>query len=278
MKLHVGFDMAFECPQPTPMIFMVNVHPSRAADLVTSDSLRITPARSITTYIDNFGNKCTRLLAPAGELRVTSDAIVEDSGLPDHVDLDAEEHAIADLPHDTLVFLLASRYCETDRLMQKAWELFGKTPRGWRRVQAICDFVHSHMEFGYQHAAPRRAATDALAEKRGVCRDFAHLAVTFCRCMNIPARYCTGYLGDIGVPSDPAPMDFSAWFEVYLDGRWFTFDARHNRPRIGRIVIARGRDAADVAILTNFGAVQLVRFSVITEEAAPSTVRAYRAA
>ena len=266
MKLHVGFDMAFECPQPTPMIFMVNVHPSRAADLVTSDSLRITPARSITTYIDNFGNKCTRLLAPAGELRVTSDAIVEDSGLPDHVDLDAEEHAIADLPHDTLVFLLASRYCETDRLMQKAWELFGKTPRGWRRVQAICDFVHSHMEFGYQHAAPRRAATDALAEKRGVCRDFAHLAVTFCRCMNIPARYCTGYLGDIGVPPDPDPMDFSAWFEVFLGGRWHTFDARHNIPRIGRVLVARGREAADVAISTTFGANTLKRFAVRTDE------------
>jgi transglutaminase-like putative cysteine protease len=255
MKIHVGFDLAFECPQPTPMIFMVNVHPSRAADLVTSDSLRITP-----------GNKCTRLLAPAGELRVTSDAIVEDSGLPDHVDLDAEEHAIADLPHDTLVFLLASRYCETDRLMQKAWELFGKTPRGWRRVQAICDFVHSHMEFGYQHAAPRRAATDALAEKRGVCRDFAHLAVTFCRCMNIPARYCTGYLGDIGVPPDPDPMDFSAWFEVFLGGRWHTFDARHNIPRIGRVLVARGRDAADVAISTTFGANTLKRFAVRTDE------------
>ena len=273
MKIHVGFDMAFECPQPTPMIFMVNVHPSRAADLVTSDSLRITPARSITTYIDNFGNKCTRLLAPAGELRVTSDAIVEDSGLPDHVDLDAEEHAIADLPHDTLVFLLASRYCETDRLMHKAWELFGKTPRGWPRVQAICDFVHSHMEFGYQHAAPRRAATDALAEKRGVCRDFAHLAVTFCRCMNIPARYCTGYLGDIGVPPDPDPMDFSAWFEVFLGGRWHTFDARHNIPRIGRVLVARGRDAADVAISTTFGANTLKRFAVRTdEEIAPAVL------
>jgi transglutaminase-like putative cysteine protease len=258
--------MAFECPQPTPMIFMVNVHPSRAADLVTSDSLRITPARSTTTYVDDFGNKCTRLLAPVGELRVTSDAIVEDSGLPDHVDLDAEEHTIADLPHDTLVFLLASRYCETDRLMQKAWELFGKTPRGWRRVQAICDFVHSHMEFGYQHAAPRRAATDALAEKRGVCRDFAHLAVTFCRCMNIPARYCTGYLGDIGVPPDPDPMDFSAWFEVFLGGRWHTFDARHNIPRIGRVLVARGRDAADVAISTTFGANTLKRFAVRTDE------------
>jgi transglutaminase-like putative cysteine protease len=266
MKIHVGFDMAFECPQPTPMIFMVNVHPSRAADLITLDSLRATPARLTTTYIDGFGNKCTRLLAPAGELRVTSDAIVEDSGLPDCVEIDAQEHAIADLPHDTLVFLLASRYCETDRLMEKAWELFGKSARGWRRVQAICDFVHSHMEFGYQHAGPKKGATDALTEKRGVCRDFAHLAVTFCRCMNIPARYCTGYLGDIGVPPDPDPMDFSAWFEVFLGGRWHTFDARHNTPRIGRVLVARGRDAADVAISTTFGANTLKRFAVRTDE------------
>jgi transglutaminase-like putative cysteine protease len=217
MKIHVGFDMAFECPQPTPMIFMVNVHPSRAADLITLDSLRATPARLTTTYIDGFGNKCTRLLAPAGELRVTSDAIVEDSGLPDCVEIDAQEHAIADLPHDTLVFLLASRYCETDRLMEKAWELFGKSARGWR-------------------------------------------------CMNIPARYCTGYLGDIGVPPDPDPMDFSAWFEVFLGGRWHTFDARHNTPRIGRVLVARGRDAADVAISTTFGANTLKRFAVRTDE------------
>src|SRR6516162_8472452 len=200
MKLHVGFDMAFECAEPTPMIFMVNVHPSRTPDLMTPDRLRVIPTRSITSYVDSFGNRCTRLLAPKGSLRVATDAVVTDSGLPDRVDLAAEEHAVADLPHDSLVYLLASRYCETDRLMDKAWELFGKTPRGWRRVQAICDFVHSHIEFGYQHAGPKKGATDALSERRGVCRDFAHLAVTFCRCMNIPARYCTGYLGDIGVP------------------------------------------------------------------------------
>jgi transglutaminase-like putative cysteine protease len=271
MKIHVGFDMSFECAEPTPMIFMVNVHPSRTADLITSDRLRVTPMRSITPYIDSFGNRCTRLLAPVGSLRVAADAIVSDSGIPNRVDLAAEEHAVADLPHDTLIYLLASRYCETDRLMDKAWELFGKTPRGWRRVQAICDFVHSHIEFGYQHAGPKKGATDALTEGRGVCRDFAHLAVTFCRCMNIPARYCTGYLGDIGVPPEPEPMDFSAWFEVFLGGRWYTFDARHNIPRIGRILIARGRDAADVAICTSFGANTLKRFEVRTDEVVPSS-------
>ena len=268
MKIHVGFDLIYECKQPTPMIFILNVHPSRAADLVTPDRLRVAPARAVTTYVDSFGNKCARLLAPAGELRVAADAIVSDTGKPDLVDPSAEEHAIADLPHDALIYLLGSRYCETDRLMEKAWALFGTTPRGWARVQAICDFVHSHVEFGYEHARVTRGAVEALTDRRGVCRDFAHLAVTFCRCMNIPARYCTGYLGDIGVPEDPTPMDFSAWFEVYLGGRWHTFDARHNVPRIGRILIARGRDAADVAISTTFGPNILKRFAVRTDEVA----------
>ncbi len=273
MKIHVGFDLVYDCVQATPMIFMLNVHPSRAADLVTSDRLRVTPARAITTYIDSFGNKCARLLAPAGEIRIAADAIVSDSGKPDPVDVTAQEHAVADLPHDALMFLLGSRYCQTDRLMDQAWELFGKTPTGWRRVQAICDFVHSHVEFGYQHAAATKGAIEVLTEGRGVCRDFAHLAITLCRCMNIPARYCTGYLGDIGVPADPAPMDFSAWFEVFLGGRWYTFDARHNVPRIGRVLIGRGRDAADVAISTTFGPNTLKRFEVRTDEvSAPSPV------
>jgi transglutaminase-like putative cysteine protease len=266
MKIHVGFDIVYECVQPTPMIFMLNVHPSRVADLVTSDRLRVKPARSVTGYIDSFGNKCTRLLAPAGEIHVAGDAVVADTGKPDAVEPSAAEHAIADLPHDALIYLLASRYCETDKLMDTAWKLFGKTRPGWERVQAICDFVHSHIEFGYHHAAATKGAAEALADKRGVCRDFAHLAVALCRCMNIPARYCTGYLGDIGVPPDPAPMDFSAWFEVFLGGRWFTFDARHNVPRIGRVLIGRGRDAADVAISTTFGPNTLKRFEVRTAE------------
>jgi transglutaminase-like putative cysteine protease len=269
MNIHIGFDLVYDCVGPTPMIFMLNVHPSRAADLVGSDELRAAPARPITPYVDSFGNKCARLIAPAGEIRITADAIVSDSGKPDPVDLAAGEHAIADLPHDALVFLLGSRYCQTDRMMDKAWQLFGKTPTGWRRVQAICDFVHSHVQFGYEHAAPTKGAIEVLTEARGVCRDFAHLAVTLCRCMNIPARYCTGYLGDIGVPAEPTPMDFSAWFEVFLGGRWYTFDARHNVPRIGRILIGRGRDAADVAISTTFGPNTLKRFTVITDEVVP---------
>ena len=272
MKIHVGFDIVYEFAQPTPMILMLNVHPSRAADLLTSDRLRLTPSRAITSYVDSFGNKCARLLAPAGELHIACDTIVSDTGKPDPIEPSAEEHPIADLPHEALIFLLASRYCETDKLMNTAWQRFGETKPGWPRVQAICDFVHSHIEFGYQHAKVTKGATDVLREPRGVCRDFAHLAITLCRCMNIPARYCTGYLGDIGVPPDPAPMDFSAWFEVYLGGRWFAFDARHNTPRIGRILIARGRDAADVAISTTFGANTLKRFEVRTDEVASSEV------
>jgi transglutaminase-like putative cysteine protease len=274
MKIRIGYDMTFDCAEPTPMVLMLNVHPSRAADLMMPDWMRVSPARSITPYVDGFGNKCVRLLAPKGEINISAGTVVIDSGRPDVVDLAAEEHAISELPHETLVFLLGSRYCETDRLMQKAWELFGKTPRGWRRVQAICDFVHHHIEFGYKHAGAMRGAAEAYELRRGVCRDFAHLAVALCRCMNIPARYCTGYLGDIGVPAEPDPMDFSAWFEVFLGGRWYTFDARHNTPRIGRVLIARGRDAADVAISTTFGPNLLKKFVVHTDEILDAAVPA----
>jgi transglutaminase-like putative cysteine protease len=200
-------------------------------------------------------------------MRLAADGTVHDSGLPDVVVPQAGQHAVEDLPAETLVYLLGSRYCETDRLSDIAWQLFEKTTPGWARVQAICDFVHSHVRFGYQHARATKTATDVIIERRGVCRDFAHLAITLCRCMNIPARYCTGYLGDIGVPPEPDPMDFSAWFEVYLGGRWYAFDARHNIPRIGRIVMARGRDAADVAFSTTFGPNVLRRFVVHTDEA-----------
>jgi transglutaminase-like putative cysteine protease len=204
--------------------------------------------------------------SPPGLLEVRSEFVVEDSGLPDEVCPAAQQWDVAALPGDALPFLLASRYCDTEKLSNLAWSVFGGIEGGWQRAQAICDYAHDRIEFGYHHARGDRTASEGHEERRGVCRDFAHLAVTLSRCMNIPARYCTGYLGDIGVPADPAPMDFSAWYEVFLDGRWFTFDARHNHPRIGRIVIARGRDAADVAISTAFGPAQLVRFKVITDE------------
>jgi transglutaminase-like putative cysteine protease len=273
MKIRIGFDFIYEFVARTPMVLMLNVHPSRAIDLIKPDQLRITPALPVTRYQDAFGNTCTRLVAPGGQVEISTDALVQDGGQPDVVEPAARQYEVAELPHDTLAFLLASRYCETERLMNEAWSRFGKTPLGWPRVQAICDFVHSHVRFGYQHARATKTAAEVVIERRGVCRDFAHLAITLCRCMNIPARYCTGYLGDIGVPPEPEPMDFSAWFEVYLGGRWHTFDARHNTPRVGRIVMARGRDAADVAFSTTFGPNLLKRFIVHTDEVVEEPAR-----
>ncbi len=268
MIIRAGYDIAFHCQQATPMVLMLSVHPSRQRDLLSEHRIELSGGIAQRDYVDMFGNICTRLVAPAGLLEVRNDFLIRDSGLPDETAPDARQLEIDELPDNVLLYLMGSRYCDTQKLSDLAWSLFGNIPGGWQRVQAICDYVHGHIEFGYHHARGDRTASEGHAERRGVCRDFAHLAVTLCRCMNIPARYCTGYLGDIGVPRDPAPMDFSAWFEVYLDGRWFTFDARHNHPRIGRIVIARGRDAADVAISTGFGFAQLARFNVVTEEVA----------
>lgn len=268
MKIRIGYDMTFECTHATPMIVTLNVHYSQAAQLLAPDYLLTDPVVPIAGYRDGFGNWCTRLLAPPQYIRIYSDSTIRDSGLPDPVELDAAEVAVQDLPEETLVFLLGSRYCETDRLSEEAWRLFGHTAPGWQRVQAICDFVHHHITFGYHFARRTRTAWEAYNERNGVCRDYAHLAIAFCRCMNIPARYCTGYLGDIGVPVASEPMDFAGWFEAYLGGRWYTFDARNNIPRIGRVLIARGRDAADVAIVTTFGPNVLKQFVVRTEQVA----------
>jgi transglutaminase-like putative cysteine protease len=270
MKIRAGYQISYDCPQPTPMILTLSVHPSRISDLLTSDRMRFDPAVPANTYHDGFGNFCHVIRAPEGRLTVAADFLIRDSGAPDELAPEAVQHSLETLPVDTLVYLLGSRYCETDRFTEIAWSRFGNVPKGWLLVQAICDYVQDRIVFGYQHASPTKTAWDAHNEQRGVCRDFAHLAVTLCRCMNIPARYCTGYLGDIGVPLDDAPMDFSAWFEVYLGGRWYTFDARHNKPRIGRILMARGRDATDVAIVTSFGPCTLSGFKVITEEVAPT--------
>ena len=269
MKIRAGFEIAYESAQPTPMLLMLNVHPSRQADCLTPDEIRFDPPARSSPYTDGFGNRCLRVTAPPSRLTMATEFVIRDSGEPDPVALDAEQHAIEDLPDDSLVFLLGSRYCDTDRLSEKAWSLFGATPPGWARVQAICDYVHDRLTFGYEHASSTRTAWDGHQEGLGVCRDFAHLAITLCRCMNIPARYCTGYLGDIGVPPVPDPMDFSAWFEAYLSGRWYTFDARHNTPRIGRILMARGRDATDVALSTAFGSSTLASFKVVTDEVTP---------
>jgi transglutaminase-like putative cysteine protease len=266
VEIRAGYDIAFQCLQETPMTLALSIEPVRERDLLGDHVIRFTPDVPSRNYVDMFGNTCTRIVAPAGLIEIRNEFLIFDSGLPDEVVLEARQLDVAELPDDVLVYLLGSRYCDTQKLSDLAWSQFGQVMPGWQRVQAICDYAHQRIAFGYHHARCDRTAFEGHEECVGVCRDFAHLAVTLCRCMNIPARYCTGYLGDIGVPVDPAPMDFSAWFEVFLGGRWYTFDARHNHPRIGRIVMARGRDAADVAISTTFGVAQLVRFAVITEE------------
>jgi transglutaminase-like putative cysteine protease len=266
MLIRLGYDLVFDLPAPTPMLLMLYVHPSRADTLREPDRVQVEPEVPVEELTDSFGNRCGRLLAPAGTLRLFNDTLVEDSGRPDPVCPEAEQHAVEKLPPEVLPFLLASRYCEVDRLSDGAWGLFGTAPPGWGRVQAVCDWVHDNVRFGYEFARPTKSAYDVYTERQGVCRDFTHLAVTFCRCLNIPARYATGYLGDIGVPPAPFPMDFSAWFEAYLGGRWHTFDARHNVPRIGRVLMARGRDATDVALTTAFGTAHLKTFVVRTEE------------
>ena len=266
MKLRVGFEMNYEFPQPTPMIVVLGTHFTRASDVVVPDFLTTTPSVPITPYRDLFGNWCSRIVAPAGAMRLFADGIVRDSGQPDTVAMSAPQHAVEDLPPNTLVYLLGSRYCETDRLSEIAWRLFENTPPGWARVQAICDYVHHHVVFGYEYARATKTALEVYNERRGVCRDYAHLAIAFCRCMNIPARYCTGYLSDIGTPKPWAVGDFAGWFEAYLGGRWQMFDPRNNVPRIGRVLIAQGRDAADVPITQTFGPNTLKSFRVWTEE------------
>ncbi|WP_043830651.1 transglutaminase domain-containing protein [Muricoccus aerilatus] len=271
MKIHAGYDITYECAQPTPMLLALSVHPSRMADVIGPHQITFDPPIGATEYRDGFGNICHRVLAPAGRLTISTRFDVLDSGTPDVVVPEARGIPVQELPDDALVFLLASRYCETDRLSDLAWSLFGGVEPGWARVQAICDYAHDRIAFGYEHADVYRTAFSGHSDRVGVCRDYAHLAVALCRCMNIPARYCTGYLGDIGVPPVDAAMDFSAWFEAYLGGHWYTFDARHNTPRIGRILMARGRDATDVAIATTFGSCRLAGFNVVTDEVKPST-------
>jgi transglutaminase-like putative cysteine protease len=266
MQIKVGFEIAYAAPAPTPMVIMLSIHPSRREDLIGSETIVAEPDVAIRYYNDSFGNICGRLVAPAGGIALRGSALVRDTGLPDEVAEDARQLPIEELPDDVLVYLMASRYCETDKLADLAWSLFGNTSPGWQRVMAICHYVHDRITFGYQHADHMKSAFDAHEQRSGVCRDFAHLGLTLCRCMGIPARYCTGYMGDIGIPPEPSPMDFSGWFEAYLSGRWYTFDARHVVPRIGRILMATGRDAADVALSTSFGRMNLAKFSVISDE------------
>jgi transglutaminase-like putative cysteine protease len=266
MLIEAGFDIAFECPARTPMILQLSIHPSRDADLLTPDRIVSDPPLAMTNYLDHFGNRVTRVDVPAGVVTFSDRFVIQDSGEPDETPPDVRTTPIADLPDDALLFLASSRYCDSDKLADFAWSQFGKLSGGAWCVRAISDFVHSKIRFSYPDARSTRCASDSMHEGIGVCRDFAHLAIALCRCMNIPARYCTGYLGDIGVPVDVNPGDFSAWAEVFLDGRWYTMDARHNHPRIGRIAMGRGRDAADVAMSTAFGVANLKRFVVVTDE------------
>lgn len=269
MQIRIGYRLVYEFEQATPLLAVVNVHHSRVGDLVAPDTMVTTPSVPSDGYHDGFGNWCHRLVAPAGRFQMEADTIIEDLGQPDEIPGDAIQEPVEALPPDTLVYLLPSRYCESDRLPEMAWELFGTTPPNWQRVQAVSQWVHDHISFGYQWASPTKSAHDALSEGRGVCRDYAHLGIAFCRALNIPARYCTGYLGDIGIPQSSAPMDFAGWFEVYMSRRWLTVDPRNLAPRRGRILMARGRDAGDVAITTTFGPNVLRDFQVRTEEVAP---------
>lgn len=267
MLIQVDFEIVFTFPDVTPTVVMGYLHPTRDPTVIKAESLTIDPPTAVTQFVDSFGNRCGRALLPAGRVAIRNSAVVDDCGLPDLQVRDAAQVLVQEIPDSLLVFLLPSRYCEVDsELKDLAWTLFGTTQPGWPRVQAICDFVHRHIRFDYQQARATRTALETYREQVGVCRDYMHLAITFCRCLNIPARYCTGYLGDIGVPLQNSPMDFSAWFEVYLGDQWYTFDARNNTPRIGRVLMARGRDAADVAITTTFGVNQLQSFRVGTVE------------
>lgn len=266
MRIRVGCELIYEFPNPTPMIMTLNVHFSRVSDLESPDHLVTSPAVHVDGYRDSFGNWCNRVLAPVGIFQITTNTVIRDNGRIDPVDHYALQHQVQDLPSDTLQFLLGSRYCETDRLSEAAWSLFGHLPLGWARVQGICDYVHNHITFGYEHSRATRTALETFEEKRGVCRDYAHLAIAFCRALNIPARYCTGYISDIGLPPPYAPMDFAAWMEVWLGGRWHAFDPRNNAPRRGRVLIAQGRDAADVPLTHTFGPNTLLGFQVFTEE------------
>jgi transglutaminase-like putative cysteine protease len=273
MQIRLGYSIELDISEPTAVVTALNVHPSRVKDLLEPDVVQILPAVPSEDFTDTFGNRCARFVAPQGTLRLSNSTLIEDPGEPDAIPLGARQVPIEKLPVDVIPFLLASRYCEVDELSGLAWQLFGNTREGWPRVAAILNWVHSEVTFGYRFARPTKSAVDVSAEKQGVCRDFQHLAITLCRAMHIPARYATGYLGDIRIPPVPCPMDFSAWFEVYLEDRWWTCDARHNTPRIGRVLMATGRDAADVAITTTFGQSWLKSFQVVSYEVEDSSIR-----
>lgn len=264
MRIEIGCHLGYQMQNDTPVIAMLNVHYSRFGSLERPDHLVTSPAVPIATYRDAFGNWCSRMVAPAGNFSISTQGVIADTGEPDPADPAAIQHAVEDLPSEALVYLLGSRYCETDRLSEMAWDMFGSGPTGWARVQAICDYVHNHVRFDYMAADATQTALQTWERRTGVCRDFTHLAVALCRALNLPTRYCTGYVSDIGVPLPHDSMDFAAWMEVYLSGKWWTFDPRNNVPRRGRILIAHGRDATDVPLTQTFGPNLLTGFEVVT--------------
>jgi transglutaminase-like putative cysteine protease len=268
MLIRSEFEMGFDLPQTVAMIGLLRLHPSldpavRGPEVLTVEHLEGDEATMVPSddYVDSFGNRCTRWVAPKGRLRVSGLSLVEREAVPDPIETAAVQHQIEDLPTETIQFLLSSRYCQVDSLSLVAGDLFGHTSPGWARAIWIRDWVHDHVRFDYATARPNKTALDVFTERVGVCRDFQHLAITMTRAMNIPARYVTGYLGDIRRPAS-GPGDFSAWYEVYLSGRWWTMDARHNDNRMGRVLMAAGRDATDVALTTSFGIADLKTFKV----------------
>lgn len=265
MRIGFGCELGYDFDQPTPLIARLDAYPDRPGLRAGADVLTVTPPVPVERFADAFGNRCCRFVAPAGAVTLRVDAVRDDGAARDPVVPDAVQHPVEDLPIETLPFLVASRYCESDLLSNEAWRLFAHIPAGWARAQAVCDYVHGHISFGYGYSNVDRTAADALAVGRGVCRDYAHLAVAFCRALNMPARYCTGYLSFIGEPEPHPPGDFAAWTEVYLGGAWHVFDPRNNAPRRGRILVARGRDAADVPLTHTFGPNTLTRFDVWAE-------------
>lgn len=266
MLIRYGYRMTIESQGPLPLIAQMSARPERKLDLRGTENFSTDPGVPYSTYLDTFGNYCIRLTAPAGPFTLTSNAVIADSGLPDPVCPEAQEMPIEALPDDVLIYLMSSRYCDVELVSQVAWDMFGGNPPGWGRVQAIVDWVHNHITFNYGDADATRTAHDALEQGKGVCRDFTHLAIAMCRALNIPARYINGHLGDLRVSPVPDPMDFAAWMQVYLSGRWWTFDPRNNAFRVGRIVIGHGRDAADVALISSFGPHRLTGFTVWTDE------------